>query len=647
MENKPYCIGICFSHAKDSSDIQLLHTLCHDIKNAGMCTLSFQFLSDLSVGNDSDIGEMALIQLIPYHQLDAMLILTETIKCDDAIQQVVDECKNANVPVIAIDRPWEGCHHICYDTHTAFRYVIDHIITVHHCSRIAFLAGIRGNAISEERLQIYRESLEAHGIPYDETLVKWGEFWYGPTEKAVQEILWEQKGDRFPQAFCCSNDAMAMAVCAELSKVGIRVPQDVLVTGCDGTYAEQFFNPRLTTAAIRYSGIGAAVVKLLKRLCRCPAPNRCCTETVPYRPRIGQSCGCKHLDASDAGTRTVNIFLSLEGYRFFHQQMHDIMSRMLAENITKEELPIRLLKSRFGLPWYWCSLVLTRDTYLALGYTPDEEDAQHETVEFCRWAHGEELPLMKPFSSDFLVENPEEVFEAAESNALMVTVLHEQAQILGYFVMAYEPATPEYNENALEYSRLADYQSSIAHVLFTLIQRQALLEMNKQLEEMYIHDSMTGLYNRRGFYQQFYTLRNENDFWLCIAVVDMDSLKHINDTYGHAEGDIAILGLADILKSISPRHSIAARFGGDEFCLAMMLERDNIHFPEAFRRRMEEEIEIFNEHCQLGYSISASCGIEMQVYHKNIDLDAVMKLADDKMYIEKSMRKNQHFLRKK
>ncbi|ACI20210.1 sensor domain-containing diguanylate cyclase [Thermodesulfovibrio yellowstonii] len=95
-----------------------------------------------------------------------------------------------------------------------------------------------------------------------------------------------------------------------------------------------------------------------------------------------------------------------------------------------------------------------------------------------------------------------------------------------------------------------------------------LQKINKKLYKASITDSLTGIYNRRFFFQRLEeeyarTLRYGNSF--CLILFDLDNLKKINDTFGHPEGDRLIKLFAKILKTNKRKEDIAARIGGDEF----------------------------------------------------------------------------------
>jgi len=104
--------------------------------------------------------------------------------------------------------------------------------------------------------------------------------------------------------------------------------------------------------------------------------------------------------------------------------------------------------------------------------------------------------------------------------------------------------------------------------------RQAVLdrEWARRFRELAIHDELTGLYNRRYFnselQSQIAACRGAGAP-LTIALVDLDDFKSINDTFGHAAGDMALRVAAEALLSVAPLRATVARTGGDEFAIIL------------------------------------------------------------------------------
>ncbi len=633
--SKSKMIGICIARLHETSS-ELLQSLCHSLKEAGYCTLVIHSFSGFDPKDEFDIGERNLFKLIPYHKLAALVILSETIKDHSITQSLVKHAAEAGVPTIALEHPLDGCHCIQYDVATPFAEVVNHVFTYHHCKRVAFIAGFRNNSASDERLNIYLEALKANHIPYEEGLVQYGSFWELPTIDALGRLLAYNQDKPPLDAVICANDTMAMTVAAELNKMGYTVPQDIIVTGCDGIAAEQFFVPRLTTTACNYKGIGQTILSLLET-----APKEPTTIAVPYITRISQSCGCKAVNNPNATEMLMNLIMHQNSLRSFHKELHEMTVRLLDESISPEELPHYTMQTGWGMARYQSSLVLFCNTLEGLGIFPKEYETGKNAYEFCRWCDDTFTLDYTPFSPKDLLPDLEKMYDSIPSKAVMLTLLHEQTSVFGYFLTGFEPNTGDFSLDVLDYNKLLDYQMSLSHVFSTLMHRRSLMAMNDELERLYVHDSMTGVFNRRGFFQRLSYLISQAtpDSHLFFAAIDMDGLKYINDTFGHSEGDFAIISLANLITEIAPKGSAIARFGGDEFMVGMLFPSDVPNFPEQFRMTMERAVDHLNETMEKPYSIGASCGIEYCAYSEITDIDQMMKTADNKLYVDKARHK--------
>ena len=162
------------------------------------------------------------------------------------------------------------------------------------------------------------------------------------------------------------------------------------------------------------------------------------------------------------------------------------------------------------------------------------------------------------------------------------------------------------------------------------------------MERMYQHDSLTGLYNRAGFYKELDALTQDipsDDSRKClVASVDLDGLKHINDTYGHAEGDYAITAVANALHQVSLPDKLCARFGGDEMVLFAPVA-DTAAAASTIRNEITLFLNDLNLRSQKPYRISASIGIYSSD-RSSFHFDQVLQQSDMDLYQEKSSKAN-------
>ena len=97
-------------------------------------------------------------------------------------------------------------------------------------------------------------------------------------------------------------------------------------------------------------------------------------------------------------------------------------------------------------------------------------------------------------------------------------------------------------------------------------------QLQSQLREQVLRDTLTGLYNRRYLYEAapaYIELAHRQRSPLCVALIDIDHFKQVNDTHGHHVGDLVLQGLARLLTQRLRKSDIVCRYGGEEFAVVM------------------------------------------------------------------------------
>lgn len=165
---------------------------------------------------------------------------------------------------------------------------------------------------------------------------------------------------------------------------------------------------------------------------------------------------------------------------------------------------------------------------------------------------------------------------------------------------------------------------------------------NAALQRQVITDSLTGLYGHR-----FLTLKLGSVFLhsaqtkqeFCVAMLDADHFKKVNDTYGHDVGNQVLIGITKVMKQHVRRQDIAARFGGEEFCV-MFIGTDTKGAREGLERmrRAIEELEFTSDKGKFKVTISAGLASNQNPAVKNSD--DLLKLADKALYQAKQEGRN-------
>jgi len=163
--------------------------------------------------------------------------------------------------------------------------------------------------------------------------------------------------------------------------------------------------------------------------------------------------------------------------------------------------------------------------------------------------------------------------------------------------------------------------------------KQALLD--RELRYLALTDDLTCLFNRRGFFAaatQQLKLAQRNGQKLLLLFCDVDHLKKINDSYGHREGDLALIHTADALEQTFRDSDILARLGGDEF--VVLASEASTQTQDVLLRRLEKALKKSNSgECR--YQLSLSVGVARFDPKRAVSLGELMAQADEAMYEQK------------
>lgn len=176
------------------------------------------------------------------------------------------------------------------------------------------------------------------------------------------------------------------------------------------------------------------------------------------------------------------------------------------------------------------------------------------------------------------------------------------------------------------------YGTCTIQVGFTL---SLLLIFQNQQKNQISQDPLTGLNNRRELDKYFeHAASSHTEDNICICVLDANKFKKINDTYGHAEGDIALKKMSSILQASCSRSEwFLSRFGGDEFVITGI--NKSAKEIAALRRNIFEYLKAENDKKEKPYDLSLAFGYAEGTISSINSIDRLLKIADEDMYLNK------------
>lgn len=228
-----------------------------------------------------------LYSYVTSNNIDVLLVSIGTVGFfldNDEIMQFLSQY--SGIKVIVMESEIEGYPSIVFNL-DGLREAIEHIIVCHNKKKIAFLSGPKDHLIADGRLQVYKKVLAEHNIEYCEEYVSYGDF----TDYCYDSVnlLFDRNPDNMPEAICCANDSMVLAVKKCCEKRGLKIGRDILVTGYDDAAFANVMDPPLTTVKSYIMTMGYQAVEWAERYYRTGVMGR---EYVKTSLIIRQSCGC-------------------------------------------------------------------------------------------------------------------------------------------------------------------------------------------------------------------------------------------------------------------------------------------------------------------------------------------------------------------
>ncbi len=584
-------------------------------------------------------GEYSIFDLPDLSRFDGIVFVRNTFQDVTTNRMLYERIKATGVPCVCIDSYSPDFVNIISDEKGITEEVALHLIKAHGCKKLYFLGGPKASMDTGLRFNGFKTALNMNGLEFKDEWCLYGNFEFNSGVLAADYFI--NLDLTLPDAIVCCNDEMAIGLITELRRRGIKVPKDVRVTGVDYDSVSRVFSPRLTTAKRQQYQKGVNAINLLHEYIQ---HNPGETITLPSALYCGETCGCKPEDDSKNDPTTANA-LALD--RYAQSELTQTVKRMTAELMGKREY-FDLLD---GLKEYGCKLNAD-ELYLCMNVRPDylidysdyakalsliDRDNQEDYSD-------EILSVVSIINGSIPKDDEREYFErydlfppiakgGRQGGTYYFMPIHYMNRNFGYTILG---TTGELIRNDF----FPNWCTLASNALENSRKRSVMEQMIATLDKMWIYDTLTGIYNRAGFFKLSESIVNgaiKDGTPLCVVFMDVDGLKDVNDKFGHDEGDNLIKSIADILKDKKRHGEIIMRYGGDEFVLMASGYTDED--ANAVIDTLQTAMDSYNQTSGKPYELEASMGYCITAIKTNEELNALIEDADHEMYKKKYVKK--------
>lgn len=613
-------ISLCISRIQDASSYEFAVSLNEKISPLGYTLFVYNTCCSLNSDSSTLEGQASVFELIDFNVTDVLIIYEEKLKNGSITEKIISRANESGTPVIVTGNERPDCICVNFDNALGFEMIVKHIVEFHKARKLHFFAGKKGDCYSEQRLDVFRKVLEKNNITFSDDMVSYCDFWADPAAEETERLI---SCGELPEAIICANDNMAIAVIGVLNKHGIKIPEDVIVTGYDGINEIHFSTPRLTSVLCSYAALADKTAEILPNVIN----NTQTEKSISVAPELVlyESCGC----TCENKTYTAE-YLNLINTRLYRFQKENLdLSEISAKIQCCDNFEQIAALMDYRLIYDMCCLLNKECTDEAVNPN-DRNNVNSDDYMLLLYDNDGTSPFVpRWFSTKNIVPHLDYFME--RSRIFIFTALHYLNTPMGYVCFHFSSCDCG---NFMKIPQTVNTLNNAIGGYRNLRHKHYLMD---KIDKMGSTDYLTGLLNRRGFAAELDKMlgRNNPPYVLTIIMADLDGLKYINDTFGHDEGDTAIRTTANALMYACPPNSLCTRFGGDEMLAVCCGKYDK----EAITAAVNSFLDNFNRGSGKPYKVSVSVGITYADSNTELCFEEMIRKSDKLMYAEKNKRK--------
>ena len=568
----------------------------------------------------------SIYRLINYEEYDGIIILSDLIKNPRVLEMERQRILKSGKPAVSINLKLKDISCMRIDNYTGFYELVTHLIKEHNARNLFYIDGNETSLDFTERRKAFRMALQDNQIELNREnifTVEHSSFNYG--YNAASEIFSSDR--KLPDAIVCANDLIALGVLKAAAERNIKIPEQLKIAGYDGNYFARNVIPAISTVNDNAFKIGTESAKRVLTGF---------TEVQDFKiksmPIYQGSCGCESKIITDQKLFSLKFLSEISQSENFAAQLNQI------EEIFTDAADVFTLLTNLELFFSkshafegsdFC--IFLKADWASVLINSEENLPQN-------LSYGNQVQAITSIQNN--VKYPREIIKTKdlipskmhsdECNTFLFIPIFNHSYVHGYFVC----------KNSL--SMISNYHGhQWTRTFGACIERFRKKNMYKQMSQQFLRlstrDALSGMLNRVGMEKlakPFYQQNKHNGLTTVLFFVDINSMKTINDKFGHLHGDLAVKTIAQAVLQVVPRNCLCIRYGGDEF---LVVGNSKNYNGEDYCKMITQMVLKKSSTMHLPYNLSASVGTLSVPANSPLSLEEAIEKVDEIMYEQKQM----------
>lgn len=568
----------------------------------------------------------SIYRLINYEEYDGIIILSDLIKNPRVLEMERQRILKSGKPAVSINLKLKDISCMRIDNYTGFYELVTHLIKEHNARNLFYIDGNETSLDFAERRKAFRMALQDNQIELNREnifTVEHSSFNYG--YNAASEIFSSDR--KLPDAIVCANDLIALGVLKAAAERNIKIPEQLKIAGYDGNYFARNVIPAISTVNDNAFKIGTESAKRVLTGF---------TEVQDFKiksmPIYQGSCGCESKIITDQKLFSLKFLSEISQSENFAAQLNQI------EEIFTDAADVFTLLTNLELFFSkshafegsdFC--IFLKADWASVLINSEENLPQN-------LSYGSQVQAITSIQNN--VKYPREIIKTKdlipskmhsdECNTFLFIPIFNHSYVHGYFVC----------KNSL--SMISNYHGhQWTRTFGACIERFRKKNMYKQMSQQFLRlstrDALSGMLNRVGMEKlakPFYQQNKHNGLTTVLFFVDINSMKTINDKFGHLHGDLAVKTIAQAVLQVVPRNWLCIRYGGDEF---LVVGNSKNYNGEDYCKMITQMVLKKSSTMHLPYNLSASVGTLSVPANSPLSLEEAIEKVDEIMYEQKQM----------